>query len=283
VARADRRARKKTNRQQAMQVRQDTWRRYRRRRLFTMLIVWATILGLVLGGVALFRGGDGGQDVAADATTTTAAGPTTTSTLPEGLADVECSTDVPGAATSEDRPTFDEAPAMEIDVDAVYRATVETSCGTLVWELDPSAEGVSAAGVNNFVFLARQGFYDGLSFHRVIPDFMIQGGDPQGTGGGGPGYDWGSPDDTPDDLQYELGDLAYANSTGEDTSGSQFFLITGPQGVGLPPNYIKFGTTVEGLDIAQRISYLVDLEQYDGQNAPPTQPVHIVKVTVEEV
>ena len=107
-----------------------------------------------------------------------------------------------------------------------------------------------AATANNFVFLARWHYYDGIVFHRVIPGFVLQGGDPTGTGTGGPGYRFA--DELPKPGRYELGSLAMANA-GPDTNGSQFFIISGPQGVALPPKYALFGKVVTGLDVVAAI------------------------------
>src|SRR5919197_3924861 len=112
---------------------------------------------------------------------------------------------------------------MTVDANKKYTATIDTSCGKITIELDPKA---APKTVNNFVFLANQKFFDGLTFHRVVKDFVIQGGDPQGTGSGGPGYEFA--DELPKDG-YKLGSLAMANS-GPNTNGSQFFIVTGNQG-----------------------------------------------------
>jgi peptidylprolyl isomerase len=100
--------------------------------------------------------------------------------------------------------------------------------------------------VNNFVFLARNKFYDGVKFHRIIPGFVVQGGDPQGTGQGGPGYQFA--DELPTQTGgYRIGSVAMANS-GPDTNGSQFFIVTGAEGIQLPPKYSLFGTVTAGMD-----------------------------------
>ncbi len=119
---------------------------------------------------------------------------------------------------------WETSPAMQIDISKAYTATIETDKGDIVIELAPQH---APKTVNNFVFLARQGFYDGVTFHRVIGNFMIQGGDPTGTGMGGPGYDFedefeGNP------LVHETGALSMANA-GPNTNGSQFFITHSPQ------------------------------------------------------
>ena len=119
----------------------------------------------------------------------------------------------------DDRPTFDAPPELQIEDGVTYTATMETSCGTIVLELDTERAPITS---NNFITLARAGFFDGLSFHRAVPGFVIQGGDPLGDGTGGPGYQF---EDELPDGGYALGDLAMANA-GPNTNGSQFFITT---------------------------------------------------------
>ena len=107
--------------------------------------------------------------------------------------------------------------------------------------------------MNNFVFLARYHYFDGIVFHRIIPGFVLQGGDPQGTGTGGPGYRF--EDELPKPGRYELGSLAMANA-GPNTNGSQFFVISGPDGMRLPPLYSLFGQVVSGLEVVAAIDAL---------------------------
>ena len=134
---------------------------------------------------------------------------------------------------------------MGIDPAKRYTATMETSMGTLVIALDPIA---APRTVNNFVYLAAQHYYDGVIFHRIISGFMCQGGDPDGSGRGGPGYKFG--DELPKPGTYQIGSLAMANA-GPNTNGSQFFIVSGPSGCGLPPLYSLFGQVVKGLDIVE--------------------------------
>jgi peptidylprolyl isomerase len=133
---------------------------------------------------------------------------------------------------------WNSPPDMVIDPAKRYTATMETSLGTLVIALDPAA---APKTVNNFVFLAREGYYDGVIFHRIIKGFVCQGGDPTGTGTGGPGYRFA--DELPAAGRYEVGSLAMANA-GPNTNGSQFFIISGPDGARLPPQYSLFGKVV---------------------------------------
>ena len=141
---------------------------------------------------------------------------------------------------------MDKRPPMVIDQDTIYQVTIETDRGPIVMELDP---GLAPVTVNNFVVKAREGFYDGLKFHRVVPDFVIQGGDPLGTGTGGPGYRF---DDEPVKGQYTAGAVAMANS-GPNSNGSQFFICIADCRRKLQPLYNLFGYVIDGLDVAQSI------------------------------
>jgi cyclophilin family peptidyl-prolyl cis-trans isomerase len=132
---------------------------------------------------------------------------------------------------------------MGIDPSKRYTATMTTSMGTLEIAFAPER---APKTVNNFIFLALHHYFDGVIFHRIIEGFVCQGGDPTGTGRGGPGYRF--EDELPPAGRYEIGSLAMANA-GPDTNGSQFFLISGPQGAQLPPSYSLFGKVVSGLDV----------------------------------
>jgi cyclophilin family peptidyl-prolyl cis-trans isomerase len=165
---------------------------------------------------------------------------------------------------------FDGPPPMCIDPAHRYTAEIVTSKGTIVIALD----AVSAPKtVNNFVFLARYHYYEGIVFHRVIPGFMLQGGDPTGTGSGGPGYRF--EDELPKPGRYEIGSVAMANA-GPNTNGSQFFVISGPSGVRLPPQYSLFGKTVKGLDV------VVSIEAIGSSSGKPSERVVIESVTITE-
>jgi len=160
---------------------------------------------------------------------------------------------------------------MFIDPAKTYTATMTTSVGTMKIALDPIA---APKTVNNFVTLARYHYYDGIIFHRVINGFMCQGGDPTGTGMGGPGYKFA--DELPKPGRYEIGSLAMANS-GPNTNGSQFFIVSGPSGTGLPPAYSLFGKVVAGLDVVDSMQN-VDTDRSDR----PHTKVVIESVTIEE-
>jgi cyclophilin family peptidyl-prolyl cis-trans isomerase len=166
--------------------------------------------------------------------------------------------------------SFSAPPPMCISADKTYSATVETDVGTFNVALDAKA---APKTVNNFVFLAREHFYDGLTFHRVIPGFVVQGGDPKGDGSGNPGYKFA--DELPKAGAYKVGSLAMANS-GPNTNGSQFFIITGPQGTQLPPNYSLFGNVNSGMDVVKSI-------EAGGSSSGTPSTVHkMTRVTITE-
>lgn len=160
---------------------------------------------------------------------------------------------------------------MCIDPSKRYTATMQTSMGSMNIALDAV---MAPNTVNNFVVLARYHYFDGIVFHRIINGFMCQGGDPTGTGRGGPGYKFA--DELPAPGRYEVGSLAMANS-GANTNGSQFFIISGANGVGLPPQYSLFGKVVSGLEVVDTMQK-VDTA---GGDRPKTDVV-IESVTIEE-
>ncbi|MFI5034720.1 MAG: peptidylprolyl isomerase [Acidimicrobiales bacterium] len=168
------------------------------------------------------------------------------------------------------RQRFDAAPPMIIDPAKRYAATMVTSKGTMEIALDHASAPVT---VNSFVFLARWHYFDGVVFHRVIPGFVLQGGDPTGRGTGGPGYRFD--DELPRPGRYEVGSLAMANA-GPNTNGSQFFIISGPDGMRLPPLYALFGKVVRGLDVVAAIN---DVGSASGK---PREDVTIESVAISE-
>ena len=140
---------------------------------------------------------------------------------------------------------FGSMPPMGIDPAKRSSVSMGTTLGTLVIALDAAAAPLT---VNNFVYLAAHHYYDGVIFHRIIKNFMCQGGDPEGYGRGGPGYKFG--DELPKPGKYQIGSVAMANA-GPNTNGSQFFIVSGSSGVGLPPQYSLFGQVVKGLEVVE--------------------------------
>jgi len=163
--------------------------------------------------------------------------------------------------------TYDASPELTLEEGVTYTATLATSCGDIVVELDAVDAPITT---NNFVFLARDGFFDGLTFHRTVPGFVIQGGDPAGDGTGGPGYTF--EDELPTDG-YPQGAFAMANA-GPSTNGSQFFIVTGQ--ADLANDFSRFGRVTQGLEVAQGIESLGDAGQQ------PSETVYITSVTITE-
>lgn len=210
------------------------------------------LIALVLGLAAC---GDGDDETA----TTTEAAP---------AAEGECA-DVDAPDTKPDGG--EQAPTEVLDQAKTYRLVFRTSCGSFTVALDPKQAPKTAASL---VALAESSFFDGTTFHRVVPGFVIQGGDPTGTGTGGPGYS--TVDVPPQDAAYTKGVVAMAKAGNEapGTSGSQFFVVTGAD-AGLPPEYAVVGKVTDGLET------VVAIDALGAGDGPPSQPVVIEKVTVE--
>jgi cyclophilin family peptidyl-prolyl cis-trans isomerase len=169
------------------------------------------------------------------------------------------------------------APRQRLDPDQSYTATVATNCGSFAIELDVEEAPRTTA---SFVALARDGFYDGLGFHRIAPGFVIQGGDPNGDGTGGPGYK--TRDRPSDDVVYSEGVVAMAKGGAEPagTAGSQFFVVTAAD-AGLPPDYAVLGKVVRGMDVVKRIEAQAPPET-PQQGGPPADPVVMDSVEITE-
>ena len=276
----------------------------RRTRMIALLVIAAMALSVFAvafaardGGtpspeVADDPGGEGGDQLfGTEGETEPGSDPTS------GDAQGEPSYDSPQSAEAEPCPTdgdapepslepYDAAPEMTIDPEATYTATIETTCGTIELTLEASAAPTT---VNNFVTLARDGYYDGVPFHRVINGFMVQAGDPTGTGTGCvdpscdtrlPGYQFEDELQLAEELTaehggYPRGTVAMANA-GPDTNGSQFFIVQGDPGYPLPPQYAAFGTVVEGMDVVDRIA------QGPAEGDLAIDPVRITGITIQE-
>lgn len=170
--------------------------------------------------------------------------------------------------------SWSSEPAMSIDATTTYTADVSTTAGKFTITLDPAA---APHTVNNFVFLARQHYYDCVIFHRVIPGFVVQGGDPTGTGAGGPGYSF--VDELPTGS-YPLYSVAMANS-GANTNGSQFFIVTGTSGESLPPNYSLFGQVTSGTEAVKLLNDQGNADPNAG-GVPPLVTHRILSITIHE-
>lgn len=164
-------------------------------------------------------------------------------------------------------------PEMTVDQNKSYQATMHTSEGDIVIELDAKDTPIT---VNNFIYLAKSDFYNNTIFHRVIKGFMIQGGDPNGDGTGGPGYQFDDEDFT---GEYTRGTIAMANA-GPNTNGSQFFIMH--QDYGLQPNYVIFGHVVSGMDVVDKIANAEVTTSFSGERSKPVKPVTLNSVEIEE-
>ena len=182
-------------------------------------------------------------------------------------------TDSPTKKGAQLAKQYDGPPAMSIDTKRKYTATINTSEGKIVFDLLATE---APKTVNNFVFLARDGFYDGVVFHRILKGFMIQGGDPTGTGAGGPGYRF---EDEPVTREYVPGILAMANA-GPNTNGSQFFVMHGE--ANLPKAYTIFGQVVEGIEVVDALANTPVTLSPSGERSKPTNPPVIEDVEITE-
>jgi cyclophilin family peptidyl-prolyl cis-trans isomerase len=230
----------------------------------------------------------GGDNSAADSTSTTidqfgssVPGPTTTTTpLPTTIAGATITGDTPCPAADGSSPrtiTFAKAPPTCIDATKTYTATVQTNLGSYTATLDAKAAPIT---VNNFVVLARYHYFDATVCHRAIPGFMVQCGDPTAMGNGGPGYTIN--DELPAANSYKIGSLAMANTGQANTGSSQFFLITGQEGVSLPPTYSLFGQVTDGLDTTVKTLDAAGNPDPSANGVPPKQQIIIQSVTISE-
>lgn len=231
-------------------------------------------------GFAILIWATGGHGKKASTTTTTLPKSTTTTpaTVPAAaVAAVKCNDTKPQTSGKD---TKQKAPAMTIDPTKTYTATISTSCGNMIVALDAKDD---PKGVNNFVSLARQGFYDGLTWHRVVKDFVIQGGDPLGNGNGSPGYQVVT--ELPK-TGYPLGTLAYAKTSTAPagSAGSQFFVVTTDHPASLDQKsngsyqYGVFGQVTSGIAVGKKMEGFAPAS---GDGAP-TRPLYIFKVTISE-
>jgi peptidyl-prolyl cis-trans isomerase B (cyclophilin B) len=289
------RERQKANRQQRLEelARQARTHKRKRNGMYVLLIPLAA---LALYGIVklVTRGDNSTAAVTSDsvdpfASTTTLPlatttidpnAPTTTLTpLPSTIAGATVTGDTtcPAADGSSPRTiSFAKAPPSCTDATKTYTAVVTTNKGAYTIALDAAAAPLT---VNNFVVLARYHYFDNTICHRAIPAFAVQCGDPTGTGGGGPGYSFA--DELPAAGSYKIGSIAMANS-GPDTNGSQFFIITGANGVALPANYTLFGQVTDGLDTTVKALDALGNPDQAANGVPPLEQIIIQSVTITE-
>jgi len=194
----------------------------------------------------------------------------TTGESPAALGSTAAGEAAAGTDPVERNNKYSAVPPMTIDPNKTYTATIETTKGTMQAELYPKDAPMA---VNNFVFLAREKYYEGIKFHRIIKDFMVQTGDPTGTGTGGPGYEF---EDEPVTREYTRGTLAMANA-GPNTNGSQFFIVH--QDYPLQKNYTIFGQVTQGQDVLDTIA---NTPTTGAEGSTPTEDVRITNITIAE-
>jgi len=213
---------------------------------------------------------DGGTDSIEAVTTeeVTTEAPSTAAVAPDDAAG-EADCPPVGGADSQTRD-FGAAPPMCLEAAASYEAIVTTNKGEFTIALDPESGPVAA---NNFVFLARNQYFDDTVCHRIIPNFVVQCGDPTATGTGGPGYT--IVDEPPAPGQYRIGSIAMAKTQAPDSGGSQFFIITGSDGASLPPEYALFGQVVDGLDTT-----VVAMAAAGTPAGTPSEPIEIQSIRI---
>ncbi len=237
-------------------------------------------LGALLLVLAALVAGCGGDDDAGEGATegfTATAAESAPATEPADTSGDEEASGCESAEAPEPRPSgTGKAPTTLLNEDKAYDVLVKTNCGEFTIRLDPKASPKTAA---SFAALVEAKFFDGTVFHRIVPGFVIQGGDPTATGTGGPGYS--TRDVPPQDAAYTEGTVAMAKTGAEPpgTAGSQFYIVTAPD-AGLPPEYALLGKVVEGQDVVEAIGELGD--PASGDAGTPLQPVVIERATVRE-
>ena len=273
------RERKKSNRQLGREQQLQAARRQKTSRNIIRAVSAVIVVVAIFFGIAFLTDDD---ESTAPTTTITPAGDATT--LPEATDTTTAPAEFvygttacpPAEGASEQTQEFADSFQLCIDPTKTYTATVTTNFGEYTALLDPAK---APGTVNNFVSLARSKYFDGTTCHRAIPGFMVQCGDPTATGSGGPGYKFA--DELPAAGEYKIGSLAMANS-GPNTNGSQFFVITGDQGVSLDPNYTLFGQVTDGLDTTVSDMDLAGNDEPGSNGVPPKSAIEIISITVAE-
>jgi peptidyl-prolyl cis-trans isomerase B (cyclophilin B) len=227
-------------------------------------------LAALIAAFALLAAGCGSDKSGNETAATPAATATETPATP----------DLSNGCEKADKPAAKDAgdikkPTEKLDKSKTYVATVSTNCGDFEIELDAKRAPVTGG---NFKYLADKKFFDGTTFHRIVKDFVIQGGDPQGTGEGGPGYT--VVEAPPKSLKYDKGVVAMAKTQTDPpgASGSQFFVVTGDGAAQLPPDYALLGKVTSGMDAVDKINGI----QADTNTGQPAFPVVIKSITVAE-
>jgi peptidyl-prolyl cis-trans isomerase B (cyclophilin B) len=251
----------------------------KRRKQIRNGVIGVVIVGIIVGIVFLVSGNNNTVGSQSSVTTTTApSGKSADAKLQATANEVAVKAGCPASTKATvNTQKYSSAPAMTIDTSKNYSATVVTTAGTFDIALDAKTAPIT---VNNFVFLADKGYYHCVIFHRVIPGFMDQSGDPTGTGEGGPGYtiqDQNPAKAANPAQQYPLGSVAMANTGQPNTGGSQFFIVSGSEGESLPNTYALFGSVTSGMNVVDTIN-----KQGSAAGVPPDVTQRILSVTIHE-
>jgi cyclophilin family peptidyl-prolyl cis-trans isomerase len=260
------RERQKAGRQSRRVEAEIAAKKSRRNRNLRNYGIYGAIIIAVVVGIVIFKGGNNNTTTTSASTTVSSASTAPTGTTIFTYGTTDCP---PATGATEQKRAFTAPFKQCIDVSKTYTALVKTNKGDLTVTFDPTT---APGTVNNFVSLALNKYFDGISCHRIIPSFVVQCGDPTGTGTGGPGYKFA--DELPAAGQYKVGSLAMANS-GANTNGSQFFIISGAQGVALPPSYSLFGQVTDGIDTT-----LKALDAAGSAAGTPSEAIVINSVTI---
>lgn len=242
----------------------------KRAELLRTIRTWAIMVAIVLvfGYVFFIRGDSTPPTTTTSTTTTVALDQPSAELLAFAAQETACGGTAQAFAPRQEYDTFEYQ-----DIENKVLAVITTSCGDITIELDPT---LAPESVNNFVFLAREDFFDGMVFHRVVADFIIQTGDPLASGVGGPGYSM--LDEIPEGFVYGKGTVALAR--GNEVSASQFFIVIGDR-AGLDPIYNPLGKVIDGWDVIDSIaSVAVEPNPINGQSDRPTQTIYIQDITI---
>ena len=275
---SDKRARQRAAREARLAAEART---AKRRKQIRNAIIVVVVAGVIVGIVFAVSNGNNSPKKSTTSTTASAAGKSDAQLQAEANSAAVAAGCPASPTTTVNNQKYSSAPPMTIDTSKTYLATVKTTTGSFDITLGAHA---APQTVNNFVFLANKGYYHCVIFHRVVPQFMNQTGDPTGTGSGGPGYT--IPDEYPAKAsnpaaQYPVGSVAMANTGQPHTGGSQFFIVAGPQGESLPNTYSLFGTVTSGMNVVNTINQQGNSNP-SANGVPPAVTQRILSVTIHE-
>jgi cyclophilin family peptidyl-prolyl cis-trans isomerase len=270
---SDKRARQRAAREARLA---EEAQRQKRRKQVRNVIILVVVAAAIVGIAFAVSAGNNGSKSASTTTSSTTPSAAHNAALQAAANSTAVQAGCPESTkTAANTQKYSSAPAMTIDTSKTYTADVKTTTGSFVITLDAKSAPTT---VNNFVFLAQKGFYHCVIFHRVIPGFMNQTGDPTGTGQGGPGYtipDENPPKATDPSKQYPLGSVAMANTGQPNSGGSQFFIVAGSQGESLANTYALFGQVTSGMNVVDTIN-----QQGSAQGVPPDVTQRILSITI---